>query len=281
MRKLTYTIDSTFQSKKAKSFLLYIGCSAEIIKELKEGGLLINGKSAFTVQKLEENDILEILLPDESPDVEAVLCERVKLIYCDNDIAVADKPPFLPVHQSPGHYGDTLANHFAAVFPHCKFRGVDRLDKNTSGLCVAALHKLSAAILCGSRPKKLYYAAVKGNIPDYGRIELPIAREEGSLIKRCVSEKGQRAVTEYKTVRERGDIKLLEISLETGRTHQIRVHMAYLGFPLLGDDLYGGDCSLISRQALHCGKIRLIHPITKEKLEFSSAVPEDMLSLFD
>ncbi len=280
MRKLIYTVNSSFERKNAKSFLRHIGCSAEIIKDLKKGGLLINGKSAFVVQLLKENDKVEILFPDENPNIEAVFCDKVKILYSDGDIAIADKPPFLPMHQSPGHYGDTLANHFAAAFPECKFRAVDRLDKNTSGLCAVALNKLSAAILCKNKPKKLYYAAVKGDIQKEGRIDLPIGREENSLIKRKVCENGQRAVTNYRVIREKSDIKLLEISLETGRTHQIRVHMAYLGFPLLGDELYGGDCDLLNRQALHCGKIQLIHPITKEKMSFSSPLPSDMENLF-
>lgn len=281
MRKLTYKADSSFCGKKAKAFLTHIGCSAEIIKNFKEGGLLINGKSAFTVQELRENDIVEIIFPDESPEAEAVFSDRARVLYSDEDIAVADKPAFMPVHQSPGHYGDTLANHFAALFPKCRFRAVDRLDKNTSGLCAVALHKLAAAVLCKDKPKKVYYAIVKGDIPARGRIDMPIGREEGSLIKRRVCENGQRAVTEYRTIREKGDIKLLEIRLETGRTHQIRVHMAYMGASLLGDDLYGGDCSLINRQALHCGRIWFRHPVTGEKMEFVSPIPEDMTGIFE
>lgn len=280
MRKLTYTPNSTFQEKTVKSFLTHIGCSAEIIKGLKEGGLLINGKSAFTVQKLEENDIVELIFPDENPDAEAVFSDRVKVLYSDRDIAVADKPAFMPVHESHRHRGDTLANHFASAFPECKFRCVNRLDKNTSGLCTVALNKLSAAVLCKNRPHKLYYAAVKGNIPSFGRIELPIAREKDGFIRRTVAENGQRAVTNYRTVREKGDVKLLELSLETGRTHQIRVHLSHLGFPLLGDELYGGDCSLINRQALHCGKIELTHPITAENMAFYAPLPEDMEVIF-
>lgn len=281
MRKLTYETDGSFKGKKVKSFLTHIGCSAEIIKNLKEGGLLINGKSAFTVQELGKNDVVELIFPDETPEADAVFSNSVKILYSDGDIAVVDKPAFMPVHQSPGHYGDTLANHFAFLFPRCKFRAIDRLDRNTSGLCVVALHKLSAAILCKNKPKKLYYGAIKGNIPNSGRIETGIAREDGSLIRRRVCDSGQWSATEYKAVREKGDIKLLEISLETGRTHQIRVHMAYLGVPLLGDDLYGGDCSLINRQALHCGKIVFKHPITGERMDFVSPLPEDMAVIFN
>ena len=276
MRIFTFTADKSFEGKKASALLEYHGCSAEIIKRLKRGGLLINGSFAPTVQPLKENDEVKIIFPDEKPSAEPTLVDNVKIIYSDEDIAVIDKPPFLPVHQSIGHYTDTLANYFAFCFPHCAFRAVTRLDKNTSGLCVAALNKLSAAIMCRSRPQKLYYAAVEGKTDAEGTVDAPIMREAESIMKRIVSTEGQRAVTHYKTVRSFDGGSLLKISLETGRTHQIRVHMAHIGHPLFGDELYGGGCERINRQALHCGYIKLIHPITGEEMEFLSDIPEDI-----
>lgn len=276
MRKLTYTAAKSFTGKKVSALLSFYGCSDEIIKLLKRGGLLINGSSAPTVQILNENDEVTVILPDEKPTAKPVFIDSVKIIYVDEDIAVIDKPPFLPIHQSIGHYTDTLANHFAYCFPGCAFRAVTRLDKNTSGLCVVALNKLSAAIMCRSRPEKLYYAICEGNTEESGTIDAPIARECESLIKRVVRPDGQSAVTDYKTLKRFENKSLLEISLRTGRTHQIRVHLAYIGHPLLGDDLYGGDCSVINRHALHCGYMKLIHPITREEMEFECELPEDM-----
>ncbi|MCM1054874.1 MAG: RluA family pseudouridine synthase [Bacteroides sp.] len=280
MRKFVYKPEKSFAGKTVKAFLQHEGYSAEIIKGLKKGGLLVNGAEAHTVRLLNENDIVETFLEDELPDIEPCLNPEIKLVYSDADVAVMYKPPYVPTHQSIGHYNDTLANHFAALFPYSRFRAVTRLDKNTSGLCVAALNRLSAAILCKNRPQKLYYAAVKGSVPLSGTINAPIERENDSVIKRVVNPKGKPAVTHYKTIRQSGDNKLLEISLETGRTHQIRVHMSHIGFPLLGDEMYGGDTSEIGRQALHCGYVELSHPITREKLSFTCPLPEDMERLF-
>lgn len=279
MRILTYIADKSFCGKKASALLSRCGFSAEIIKLLKRGGLLINGSSAPTVQLLREKDEVTVMLPDEMPGAKPVFIDEVSIVYFDEDVAVIDKPPFLPVHQSIGHYTDTLANHFAYCFPSCAFRAVTRLDKNTSGLCVIALNKLSAAIMCRKRPIKLYYAAVEGKAEAEATIDAPIAREGEGIIKRRVSPDGQRAVTHYKTVMEFCGGSLLEISLDTGRTHQIRVHMSHIGHPLFGDELYGGSCDRINRQALHCGYVRFVHPITGAETEFKSELPKDMAGL--
>lgn len=280
MRRLVYFPDDSFRGKKVSAFLRYKGCSAEIVKELKQGGLLVNGCPAPTVQRLVEGDRVEIVFEDEQCGIEAKLSPFVKIVYEDGDLAVVDKPPFMPIHESPGHYGDTLANHFAALHPERKFRAVTRLDKNTSGLCVVAAHKLAAAVLCENKPKKIYYAAVSGEPPENGVIELPIGREDGSLIKRAVVPDGKAAVTRYRTVKRVKGRSLLEIVTETGRTHQIRVHMAAAGFPLLGDELYGGDCGAIKRHSLHCGEIMFSHPVSGAEMSFSSPLPEDMERLF-
>jgi len=281
MRKFVYNIGESFEGKAVSAFLRYMGYSADIIKDLKKGGLFLNGSAVYTVNILHRDDVLETVFPDEKTDLVPGLNTGIKLLYSDEDIAVFDKPPYVPVHPSIGHYTDTLANHFAALFPNTRFRAVTRLDKNTSGLCLTALNKLSAAILCGDKPKKFYYAAVKGDIPDFGTVNLPIDREREGIIKRAVSANGKPAVTNYKTVRKSGKKKMLEITLETGRTHQIRVHMAHIGYPLLGDELYGGDMTEISRQALHCGYISFSHPITGKKMSFECSVPYDIEALFN
>ncbi|MDE6580017.1 MAG: RluA family pseudouridine synthase [Ruminiclostridium sp.] len=278
MRVLKYTADKSFERKKASALLTHIGCSREIIKMLKNGGLLINGSPAFTVQLLKENDIVELVFPDEVSSAVPRENDQVEILYYDEDLAVVNKPSYLPIHQSVGHYDDTLANHFAAIFPNSAFRAVTRLDRNTSGLCVVALNKFSAAVMCQNRPQKLYYAICQGVTPPVGSINVPIKRECESLMKRIVSPDGQAAETDYRTLKHYGNKSFLEISLKTGRTHQIRVHLAYIGYPLLGDDLYGGDCSEIKRHALHCGYIKLVHPVSKEIMEFECGIPKDMES---
>lgn len=276
MRVFTFTADKSFEGKPASAVLRHLGCSSDIIKQLKRGGLLINGSTAPTVESVKEGDKFKIIFPDEKPTAVPRLIDNVELIYGDEDIAVVNKPPLLPIHQSIGHYTDTLANHFAYLYPNCSYRAVTRLDKNTSGLCVIALNKLSAAIMCGNRPQKLYIAAVEGSTDNEGTVNAPIARESDSVIKRTVTPNGQRAVTHYKAIGRFNGGTLLELSLETGRTHQIRVHMAHIGHPLLGDEMYGGSTDRINRQALHCSYIKLFHPVKREFMEFKCELPLDM-----
>ncbi len=280
MRIFNFKADKSFEGKKLSSFLTYIGCSSEIIKMLKKTGLSVNGNPVFTVYSLKENDEITIVFPDEKNYAPANFNKEVQILYSDEDLAIVNKPAFLPMHQSIAHYEDTLANHFAFIYPNCCFRAVTRLDKNTSGLCVVALNKLSAAIMCRNRPKKLYYAIAEGYTDDEGVIEENIARESEDSIKRIVSPNGQCGLTEYKTLKRQNNMSLLELSIKTGRTHQIRVHLSYIGHSLLGDELYGGSCEKINRQALHCGNIKFTHPITKELLEFNAPLPKDMKKAF-
>lgn len=276
MRKLRYVIGDSFDGKRAQAFLRHIGCSSAIISELKKDDrLTANGAKIRTIDILHSGDELCIFLKDESgipPNPELA----VPLAYEDGDVAVFDKPAGMPVHPSPNHYGDTLANYFSALYPDCVFRSVNRLDKNTSGLCVTAKNKLSGCVT------KKYYAFVGGKIGsegDCGNITAPIARAEGSLIGRTVRDDGQFASTDYRVLFSCERLSFLEISLNTGRTHQIRVHFSHIGFPLLGDDLYGGDCTDIQRHALHCGEVSFSHPISGESICVKSELPEDMAGL--
>ena len=163
----------------------------------------------------------------------------VPIAFENENLVVFDKPVGMPVHPSIKHQGDTLGNFFAAKYPDITFRPVNRLDRDTSGLCITAKNAFAAAALQNS-VKKVYYAVVTGYIDGEGIIDVPIAREKDSIIKRTVRQDGQRAVTHYKAIKSGKKYSLIEIKLETGRTHQIRVHFAYIGHPLAGDDLYGG-----------------------------------------
>lgn len=183
------------------------------------------------------------------------------------------------MHPSVRHRNDTLGNLFAYLYPDLTFRPVNRLDKDTSGLCIVAKNPYVANLIQGNC-KKVYFAAVHGIIKGNGVINAPIAREKESIIVRCVRDDGQYAVTYYKNIKSNEKYTLLEINLETGRTHQIRVHFAYIGNPLAGDDLYGGKRDDISRQALHCGKISFCLPETDENITVSSELPYDINSLF-
>ena len=278
MKQITEKIGADFDGKELASLLRHFGCSRNIITRLKHSGLTVNDSPAPTNQILRQGDLVEITLEDEktplpNPDLD------VKIIYEDEDLFIADKPPFMPVHQSLKHYEDTLANFFAARCPSCSFRAINRLDRNTSGICIIAKNQLAAARLSdakGRKPQKTYYAIAGGLIERDGVIEAPIARVNDSMILRQVRSDGQFAKTNYRVLAASETASLLEIHLETGRTHQIRVHFSHIGHALPGDDLYGGDCTLINRQALHCGEINLIHPMTQKPLSVNAPFPEDL-----
>ncbi|MBQ6181013.1 MAG: RluA family pseudouridine synthase [Ruminococcus sp.] len=202
----------------------------------------------------------------------------VPVAYESGSVVVFDKPAGMPVHPSIKHQGDTLGNFFAARYPELTFRPINRLDRDTSGLCAVAKDAFAAKLLQGNIDK-VYYAAVHGVTDESGTIDAPIARERESIILRCVREDGQPAVTHFRRIAFNGRYSLEEIILETGRTHQIRVHFSSKGHPLAGDDMYGGSREDIGRQALHCGKLMFREPLTDEAVAVASELPREILSL--
>lgn len=215
---------------------------------------------------------------------------ELDIIYEDKYILVVDKPANMPVHPSMLHFEDTLSNgvkcYFDAINLHRKIRIVTRLDKDTSGLVVFAKNEYIQEMLTLQMKthlfKKEYIGILEGILePKSGTINAPISRRSGSIIERCVDENGQMSITHYDVIKTFDNMSLVHFILETGRTHQIRVHSKYIGFPILGDTLYGTASPLISRQALHCYKISFIHPITKEKMKFVADLPEDMKKIIE
>ena len=184
----------------------------------------------------------------------------------------------MPCHPSIKHRDDTLGNLFAALYPSLAFRPVNRLDRNTSGCVLVAKSQRSAAMLQKSF-EKTYVGIIKDLPHCGGRICAPIAREQETIIKRCVRADGQYSATDYLVRKRLGDLSLVDFFLETGRTHQIRVHSAFMGYPLLGDDLYGEASPLISRQALHCEKMTFQSPENGRIVTVAAPLPEDMLCL--
>lgn len=250
--------------------------SKRLLTKLKRvsDGIMVNGIHKKAIDRISAGDIVELKLKDDGalePNSEL----DIPKAFENDGFIVYDKPVGMPVHPSVKHQGDTLGNCFSADYPGLKFRPVNRLDRDTSGLCLIAKNAYYAAALQNCT-EKTYYAIVQGRISENGKIDLPIARERDSIIKRVVRSDGQRAVTYYKTVCGNEKFTLLEIKLETGRTHQIRVHFSHMGYPVAGDDLYGGDTSDISDQALHCGKLIVTEPITGEKIIIRSEIREDM-----
>ncbi len=288
MHEFNYSIDENFCGCQVQQFLKNKGFSRSIITSLKHGNrLLCNGSHIRTIDLLKTGDIITVVLEDET-DIIPNPSLDIPIAYDDDDIVVFEKPPFMPVHPSLKHYDDTLANYFTALYPQCVFRSINRLDRNTSGLVVVAKNKLAAARLSSDakfRPQKIYYAIVGGDVTARygvsGEIIAPIARISESIINREVRDDGQYAHTKFRVIKNNFRYSLLQIELVTGRTHQIRVHFSWAGYPLIGDDLYGGDTTLLGRQALHCGEISLLHPVTEEKLTIKSPFPQDMQKIID
>lgn len=241
-------------------------------------GISLNGTRIRTVDRVCEGDIVALKMSDEH-FLEPNNGLYVPVVYEDSGTVVFDKPTDMPVHPSINHTHDTLGNFFSAKYPELSFRPINRLDKDTSGLCAIAKNAHSAALLQGTL-NKVYYAAVCGEIRGGGTISAPIGRAGDSIIRREVRADGQTAITDYTALNFNGKYTLLRITLRTGRTHQIRVHFAYIGHPLAGDDFYGGDDTDIKYQALHCGELEFTSPATNERIALSSPLRADIAALF-
>lgn len=281
MREIIFKIDNKNSGLMIRDFLRNFGVSSALLTKLKqdENGIKLNGKFAKAIEVLKSGDNLTINIKNSGKMPEKFECENVKVAYNDEDILVLNKPPLMPVHESRNHRGDTLANVAACYMESdCAFRAVYRLDRDTSGLVLIAKNELAASKLAG-KIKKDYYAVVSGKFEGRGTIDLPIRRVQESIIERGVFDDGERAITHYEAIKTDGENTLLKLNLETGRTHQIRVHFSHLGTPLLGDTLYGGNCEKINRQALHCKTIYFTHPITHEKITVDSDFPKDFKGL--
>ena len=286
-RRLQYTIPHEYSSRRVLDFLKHLGFSHRLITKLKQtpDGILLNGEHIRTIDPMSEGDLLEINLPTDKKESISIPVEMpLDIIYEDDDILVLNKPAMLAVHESHNHLGDTQSN---AVAFHLKkegkpsvFRAVGRLDKGTSGLMVCALNRYAASRLSG-KIKKQYLAIATGVYEGEGTIDAPIYRPDPILTVRTVDERGERAVTHWKALKNDGKNTLLRVKLETGRTHQIRVHFASLGTPLVGDTMYGTPDERICHQALHCCECRFIHPVKNEEMHFFCDMPDDMKSIIE
>lgn len=245
----------------------------------QDSGITCNGRTVRTIDTVYDGDVIVLKFEDNSL-LEPNPLLNVPIAFENDNLVIFNKSGGMPVHPSIKHQGDTLGNFFSSLYPELTFRPVNRLDKDTSGLVVIAKNAYSANLLQNSC-EKTYFAAVHGITDISGTINAPIARERESIIVRCVREDGQRAVTHYRRISHNEKYSLLEIHLETGRTHQIRVHFSHIGHPLAGDDLYGGSRDDISRQALHCGIMTFKEPVTGEIITVKSGLPDDIKNLMN
>lgn len=292
-RTLEYQITAQENHITILDYLKSKGYSHPLIVHLKKTpkGIRKNGVWSYVSDRIHEGDRLSICWEETkgSKGIEPV-CLPFPVVYEDEDILVVNKPADMPIHPSMNNHDNTLANaamyYFREKGECFTYRCVNRLDRDTSGLTILAKNMLSAAILSRNTGLKSisreYLAIVHGNTPDDGTIDAPIARAEASAIERCVDfEQGEPAVTHYHKLQYNAgkNLSLIRLKLETGRTHQIRVHMKYIGFPLIGDFLYNPDFTYIKRQALHSTCLSFIHPITGIAMRLEAPLPEDMAGL--
>lgn len=291
-RTISYDIDSHSEGLRVEQFLRRKGYSAQNLSTIKRmpESILVNGVHYYMKQTLKAGDRLLVRIQEtESSRNIPPVCAPLSVVYEDEDLIVINKPAGMPIHPSLNNYTNSLANALAWYYQQQGkpfiFRCCNRLDRDTSGLTVVAKHLVSGNILSTMTKKKEvrreYLAVVRGHIiPESGTISAPLARKGGTIIERVVDfDRGEPAVTHYHLVREANGHSLVSLQLETGRTHQIRIHLNHLGFPLVGDYLYNPDMEYISRQALHSFRLSFPHPITGEVMDFTAPLPEDMRNI--
>ena len=287
-----FTVDETAAGERLDKFLSTVcpdltrSAAARVIEE---GGVLLDGAPGNKKDKLRPGTRVELRLPEPKPM--EVLPENIPLdvVYEDDDLLVLNKPAGVAMHPKSG---DASAPSLAAMLTNYLGEGsvphfVSRLDKGTSGLLIAAksgyVHDRLRRALHSSDLRREYRAITVGTVePPCGVIDAPIGRAEGSIIRRCVRVDGLPSLTEYETLQVNDRFTLLRLRPQTGRTHQLRVHMAYLGHPLAGDWLYGTeDKTLIARPALHSYELWFTQPVTGQELHFTAPIPQDMQRLME
>ncbi len=261
-------------------------------KLIKKNVILLNDSICDTRNNVAIGDklVIDLSYSEDNSNIKPRKEMTLDIIYEDEWFLIVNKPSGIAIHPSILHFDNSLSNgvryYFDKIGLKKKIRPVNRLDKDTSGLVIFAkceyIQECLSLQMKDGIFKKEYLCLCSGLFDKKsGTINLPIARKEGSIIERCIDESGKKAITHYKVLKEFKDCSLVNCSLETGRTHQIRLHMAYIDHPLLGDTLYGNKASdLISRQALHSYKIKFTHPITKKELEVISELPKDIKDIF-
>ncbi|WP_062352010.1 RluA family pseudouridine synthase [Bacillus kwashiorkori] len=289
--QLNWVISEENAGKTVREFLKNERISKAALTDIKfhGGDICVDRKHVTVTHVLKKGERLTVIFPEEQPS-DSLISEKIDLdiVFEDDYLVIVNKPPFMNTIPSREHPTGSLANGLNGYYETLQLTAsphiVTRLDRNTSGLVLVAKHRHIHHLLSMQQQeqkiRRIYEAFVSGTLKTTaGRIVAPIARKKTSIIEREVSADGQYAVTNYSLIIQNEDFAHVNLQLETGRTHQIRVHMAYMGHPLLGDDLYGGSLNNISRQALHCKEIAFIHPVTNEEQTFVIPLPADMNNL--
>lgn len=280
-KTLEYVVPAAYDGDTVQNFLRRdCGLSWRMVVRLKhaENGIVVDGAHARSIDRVKAGQVVTLTMPEEQVKIEGVPMP-LDIVYEDEYLLVVNKPPYLAVHPSAGKPEPTLANGVVAYYEQNgvshSFRPVNRLDRNTSGLLLAGKNPHVVYALAGN-VKKEYRAIVLGEMTENGTVDAPIRVKEGCTITREVGEGGKESVTHYEVLAHDGELSYLRVWLETGRTHQIRVHLSSLGFPLAGDTMYGTDETVMPRHALHCGKMEFVHPVTGKTVAVEAPIPEDM-----
>ncbi len=283
---LSYTVadanNTLFEILKQKLYM----SDRLLLKLRKNNKIFVNGVSTYTNIIVNPNDVIDIYIDFEEDNSNIVPTKmKLDILFEDDSLLILNKPTDISIHPSMQHYTNTLSNGVRAYFDEIglkkKIRPVNRLDKDTSGIVIFAKNEYIQESLIKQMKlnifEKEYIAVVEGNFSEEsGTINAPIARKSNSIIEREVNfNGGDSAITHYTVLNQNNGFSLLKVKLETGRTHQIRVHMAYIGHPIVSDTLYGTFSPFINRQALHAYRISFIHPITQKRLVFTAKLPED------
>lgn len=281
-------IDNELNGKNIKDIILnYIGISYGTLKSLKgtASSILLNDESVYVTREVKTGDNLTVIIKDKISANIVPTNIPVDILYEDDEIIAVNKPSAMPTHPSHNHHDDTLANGLMHYFKdkNFTFRAITRLDRDTSGVVLVAKNPLSAQLLGedmkNKKIAKEYLAVVNGKPADsQGIISAPIKREKEGIILRCVAPDGKEAITEYEMIKNSGELSLLRLKPHTGRTHQLRVHLSYIGVPIYGDDLYGAK-QINERTRLHCSKLSFMHPALKKETVIEAPIPDDISNL--
>ena len=286
--ELKYVVkDLSFYTNVRQVLKNEFNISNRLITKLKQNkSIYLNDEETYLNRPLSINNVVKCKIDfNESSENIVPVKMDLKIIYEDDYLLVIDKPFNMAVHPSILHYENSLSNgvkyYFESIGLNRKIRPVNRLDRDTTGIVIFAKNEYIQECLIKQMNSKSFYkeyvAILDGILENIkGTINAPILRKNGSIIERCIDEKGSKAISHYEVIDIKNNLSLVKFVLETGRTHQIRLHSKHIGHPIIGDTLYGTESKLISRQALHCHKISFVHPITKNKIEFVAPMPQDM-----
>ena len=286
--KLKYIVDKEINIRQV--LREKFGVSERLLTKLKKNRkIYLNGKNdIFLDIPVKTSDIVEVDFDFDEDNSNIVPVKmNLNIIYEDDSLIVLDKPFNMPVHPSLNHYEVSLSNglkyYYDSVNLHRKIRPINRLDKDTSGIVIFAKNEYAQDRI--RITNKIYLTILEGKLEGSGIIDKPIARKADSIIERCINDNGEKAITEYSVIKNfnigNEEFSLIKCILHTGRTHQIRVHMASINHPILGDTLYGKSSTLIDRQALHAYKLTFVHPITKKEIEVTASIPYDMNNIIN